>query len=251
MPKYDPDARHISGRIQGTGLADADRDLWDGGGQYSFPTSAQVHEVESDSLSDDLGGTGAEKLYIEGLDENYDEITEIIDMDGTSKVLTSNSYLRINRMVVTQTGSAGHNQGTIIAVGQSDSTVTAQINPSVSKTMSSIFSVPRNADFAIDEWWVSIGRAVPSIIDGVLLVRPVGLPFITIDALSASSTGENKSTQFYEANILVPAMADIKIRVGANDANCWAMGGYNGKYSRPANVDELTPTQIIPKLLGK
>ena len=58
--------------------------VWDAGGVYSYPSSAGSVTVVSTDAADDIGGTGAEKITIEGLDENWLPKSLEVDMDGTS-----------------------------------------------------------------------------------------------------------------------------------------------------------------------
>lgn len=87
--------------------------LWEEGGLYSFPTSASTMTVSSDDAADTSAGTGARTVTISGLDANYAEITEVITMNGTTAVTTTNSYFRINNMVVTTAGTGRTNAGSI------------------------------------------------------------------------------------------------------------------------------------------
>ena len=48
-------------------------------------------------------GTGARTVLIEGLDENYDIQSETVTMDGTTNVVTTNTYIRLFRMTVQMT----------------------------------------------------------------------------------------------------------------------------------------------------
>tara|TARA_R110002020_G_scaffold287099_1_gene502592 strand:- start:33422 stop:34171 length:750 start_codon:yes stop_codon:yes gene_type:complete len=57
--------------------------------------------IVSDSDDDTFGaGTGAEVLIITGLDGDWREITEVVLMNGTNEVVTVNTFLRVNRVIV-------------------------------------------------------------------------------------------------------------------------------------------------------
>ena len=89
--------------------------VWAEGGLYSYLSSASTLTVSSSSTDDDEGGTGAETVQLYGLDADYNEINEIVTLDGQTAVNTTNDYLRINRMVVRSAGSGGTNAGVIYA----------------------------------------------------------------------------------------------------------------------------------------
>jgi hypothetical protein len=89
--------------------------LWNGGGIYTGfnATAAQTLQVFSASANDTANGTGARTVRLEGLDGNYNEITETVTLNGTTPVLTTFSFLRLQRQEVISVGSAGHNVGEI------------------------------------------------------------------------------------------------------------------------------------------
>jgi hypothetical protein len=88
--------------------------LWEltGTTAYAFPTSAVQMTLVSTSASDDTRAT----ILINGLDSSWNQISETIALNGTSNVTTVNSYLRINNMIMTSTGTGQTtNVGTITA----------------------------------------------------------------------------------------------------------------------------------------
>ena len=95
--------------------------VWSQGGDFPYPTSAVTMFVSSTSANDANGGTGANSILIQGLDENYDEIEETVLLNGQTQVATQNSYLRIYRAFVTLCGTGGTSGG-IIYVGSSGAT---------------------------------------------------------------------------------------------------------------------------------
>jgi hypothetical protein len=95
--------------------------IWSQGGDFPYPTSAVTMFVSSTSANDANGGTGANSILIQGLDENYDEVEETVLLNGQTQVATQNSYLRIYRAFVTLCGTGGTSGG-IIYVGSSGAT---------------------------------------------------------------------------------------------------------------------------------
>ncbi len=105
----------------GTGF----QDLWGGGGVYTgFPDASVTPEqfgIASDSALDTANGTGARSVLVVGLDANWNEISEVVVLAGTTEVFTTNTYRRFIRMQVATSGSsvvngvpvANLNQGTI------------------------------------------------------------------------------------------------------------------------------------------
>jgi len=95
--------------------------VWSQGGDFPYPTSAVTMFASSTSANDANGGTGANSIIIQGLDENYDEVEETVLLNGQTQVATQNSYLRIYRAFVTLCGTGGTSGG-IIYVGSSGAT---------------------------------------------------------------------------------------------------------------------------------
>jgi len=87
--------------------------VWEEGGLYTFPSSASTMTISSSDANDTSAGTGLRTITIEGLDTNYVEITEVVSLNGQTGVTTSNSYLRINRLIGATAGSTNSNEGTV------------------------------------------------------------------------------------------------------------------------------------------
>lgn len=94
---------------------DALETVWAEGGLYSYLSAATVLKVSSSSTADTSAGTGARTVQLYGLDADYNEINETVTLNGQTAVNTTNSFLRINRMVVRTAGTGGTNAGVIYA----------------------------------------------------------------------------------------------------------------------------------------
>lgn len=81
--------------------------------KYNFLAAAQVLQLSSTNANDTAAGTGARTVLIIGLDANYDQISEVVTLNGTTAVNTVNSYLRINRMDCQTYGTDRRNRGDI------------------------------------------------------------------------------------------------------------------------------------------
>jgi hypothetical protein len=96
-------------------IDDALETVWAEGGLYSYLSAATVLKVSSSSTADTSAGTGARTVQLYGLDADYNEINETVTLNGQTAVNTTNSFLRINRMVVRTAGTGGTNAGVIYA----------------------------------------------------------------------------------------------------------------------------------------
>ena len=127
---------------------DSTETVWAEGGLYYHPLSATQMKVSSSSDDDTANeGNGARTVELFGLDANYDEISEVVTLDGTSEVTTSKSFLRINRGIVRSAGDNEVATGTIYA---GTGTVTLgvpasiylSIKPEDGQTLMAIWTVP-------------------------------------------------------------------------------------------------------------
>ena len=118
--------------------------LWEIGGVYTYFSSAQVVRVWSNSASD----TNVSVL-INGLDSNYLPITETVVLtNGTTGVLSTKSFLRVNSASVTGSINA---IGTV-RIGSSDKSITlAAIIDGAGRTQMTIYTVPSGYTFYLTQ----------------------------------------------------------------------------------------------------
>jgi hypothetical protein len=114
--------------------------LWEGltgaGGNYVYPSSAVVMTLASSSASDT-----AVVITVNGLDANYNQISENVALNGTTNVNTTKSFLRINNMM-TYSGNA---VGAVTAIN--GGTTYAKITAGNGDTQMSLFTVPAGYTF--------------------------------------------------------------------------------------------------------
>jgi len=93
----------------------SEESVWPDGGTIPHPTSASVLKISSSSANDTSAGTGARSVFIEGLDGDYNVVSETVILSGQTAVNTTNSYLYVNSFYVASVGSGGENAGNINA----------------------------------------------------------------------------------------------------------------------------------------
>jgi len=116
--------------------------IWETGDDYPWQSSAVTVDVVSDDANDDVAGTGARTLRIQGLDGSYNLAEETVDMDGTTTVTTTQTFLRVFRMSVETAGSSGNNQGTITVTYTGGSDVAATISEGNGQTLMTLYTIP-------------------------------------------------------------------------------------------------------------
>lgn len=77
--------------------------VWNRPANYTFPPSASVMTLSSSSAGDTT-----QSVLITGLDANYDEISEVLTLNGQNAVTSTKSFLRVNDMIVLVDSPAGN-----------------------------------------------------------------------------------------------------------------------------------------------
>lgn len=128
--------------IFGTTAADANivttefRTPWELASNYVFPPTASQMTLVSTSTDDT-----AVTVLILGLDANYQQISEVQTLTGTTPITTDNTYFRINDMICT----VGNAVGTItLKVGAA---TYSQINPGNGRDQKAVYTVPADHCF--------------------------------------------------------------------------------------------------------
>jgi len=129
--------------------------VWAEGGNYVWPDNAVTVFASSSSANDTGGGTGANTITIQGLDEDYNEIEESVTLNGQTQVATQLSYLRVYRAFVTLAGSSGTSGGTIYlgssgASGGVPNTVYANLGLG-NQTQIAAYTVPAGYTLYLDD----------------------------------------------------------------------------------------------------
>lgn len=96
-------------------LDTSEESIWPDGGTIPHPAVASVLDIVSTDAADASAGTGARTVFIEGLDGDYNVVSETVTLNGTTNVSTVEEYLYINQFYVATAGSGGANAGTITA----------------------------------------------------------------------------------------------------------------------------------------
>jgi len=132
--------------------------IWSVGGTFAKLTTARTLSVVSTSTADDSGSTGAESVRIYGVDANWNEQTVDVVMDGTTPVVTTETWLGVNRMAVTLAGSGQANAGVITATATTDATVQAQIPAGEGSSQHAFFFVPADHQALVDWLYITLTK---------------------------------------------------------------------------------------------
>lgn len=110
-----PEIRRTYGR--NSNLTTAEQDIWTFGGIYPWPTTSLPLRVRAGGdAADDIAGAGAQVLLIDGLDDNFEPIQEVLLMAGAAESTpTVQAFRRVQLVLALQAGTyGGTNVGDIV-----------------------------------------------------------------------------------------------------------------------------------------
>ena len=228
---------HVFGRNSDADIATAPEDVWTQGGDINWPASATTQNLSSDSATDTLAGDGVRTVEVHGLDANWDRVSEIVEMDGTTPVTTTNSYIRINRIHSVTVGVDGDAAGNIYIYTGAAGGVTPGVPDNADQIWRTIpagyntsqtcaFSVPRNYEGFIYLFSAKVRRSTAAswaifemdVRDNAGLSDDVtDQAFTVLRDLEATNTANAQIDERFP--IKVPEYADVKVRcsLGSGD----------------------------------
>lgn len=74
-------------------------------GAYQTPLAAQALEFVSNNINDTVAGTGAREVTVEGLDSDWNLLTQVIETDGITPVPIPTAFIRLFRWWASLTGT--------------------------------------------------------------------------------------------------------------------------------------------------
>ena len=180
--------------------------VWDAGGLYpwsSFTSAGTVVLTSSDTEDDEdkgggVAGTGAHKVVIEGLDSDYNLVTDTLITNGASTRTSTVEFLRVFRAYVSEAGTTGTNEGTL-TITKGGVTV-AQIKTAGSPTASglgqtfmSVYTVPAGYTGYIYQFNASTAKADGDIF---LMQREQNATWRSRDIIHTNSNSVERNYKF-------------------------------------------------------
>jgi hypothetical protein len=211
---------HSTVNIYGYGAAVTTSTIpaWENATAYTFPAAATtMNLVSTVNTGGDKTGT---TILVQGLDANYAAISETLTLNGTTVVVTTKSYLRINSILVSSVTSAAAPTGVITLKDLTNTTTYAQISAGFGRSQMSIYTVPANNTFylsRIDAWTSANGSSAD---------------FVTYSNTTYSSTGVVQFTQqapftgnYHSQRVMPRAFAEktdivLRFKTSANTYVC-------------------------------
>jgi hypothetical protein len=131
-------------------------DVWDGGGTYTFPATADITHIHA--LVDAAGDRGA-AIEVQGLDTNWDLVVQTQNLDGadsTTLVALVTPLRRVFRMKVNDNVVLSQ---AIEATNVGDTTQYALVTAGHNQTMMAIFTVPSGKTAYVTDYYWSVTEA--------------------------------------------------------------------------------------------
>ena len=111
---------------------------WENATAYTYPTANTVMGISSTVSADNS------TVLVNGLDSDYNIITETVTLSGTANTVLSTPFFRINDLIIV----SGTANGVVSLVG--GSTPYAKIRAGEGRNQASIFTVPANHSFYLN-----------------------------------------------------------------------------------------------------
>lgn len=185
--------------------------IWNGGGEYTGfnATAAETVTVVSSDGNDTLLGDGLQTLVLHGLDADWIEQSEVIELNGTTAVTSQLSYIRCYRAkgLTSGGGTFSTNLG-VITIAQSITTanVFAQIPIGYGTTMIAAYTIPAGKKGYIITQSAAIANKQSAAVAIRIKVKQPGSVFTVGGEAALNSQGAG----FIERKFTVPAQLPAK-----------------------------------------
>ena len=178
---------------------------------YTWPTSPGIISITTTNAQNTPLGTGAGYANIDGLDVNYNQIEEVVELDGLNTVTTTNEYFRVNRVCLDCV------IGDAKLIGSVTATLNGQpvfdISDAYDNTaLRGMYTVPAGYDAFLMETLFTQGKENQSGYVG-LFVRPFGRSFRMFSAFETFQGMVINPSYFIP--IKVTQKSDIEFRMRA------------------------------------
>ena len=192
-------------------------------GAYTWLNTADTLHVMSDQGADTVLGTGARTVYIWGLNANWQEISETINMNGAVAVATTLKYLRVLGAYVVTAGTGLQNAGNISIMDITDTHTLAYIEAIKNRALAALYAVPAGYDLYLNHWYCA--EAAGKETDFVFRWREYGGLF----QFSRCVTIRNKGMDFHiSPPKKVSARSDFSIQCYTSGGGGVGCAGFDG-----------------------
>lgn len=190
--------------------------VWDSTGLYDYLDTATAVTVTSNDPDDNPTGSGARQVEIQGLDQDYNLVLELVDLGATS----TTTFIRVFRVRVCVSGGTNPNQGVITVAGGGKTL--AQIGKLANnadghgQTNMCVYTVPAGKTAYLTQWTVSSGKPNADTV-AKLMVRDTLHP--DDGAWNVKDIAEIQASSFikeYKVPMQFTEKSDIEVRAFSN-----------------------------------
>ncbi len=189
----------------------AEETIWDVGGIYAYPGSAVAMTVTTDAgtAADDNGV----KVIVEGLDGDYNEVSDEVTLAGAGTATTTQTFLRVFRSYVS--GSQEPTGNLNITNG---ATTYARITLGENQTLMAMWTVPAGYTGFLDHVNIATGTTnANQYVTAQIVQRQLGGVFRVMMKETLGSGGTADFLIRYP--ILVPEKTDVEVRAESSGSN--------------------------------
>ena len=197
---------------------------------------ADIDVVSADAADDD-GSTGATAVRVTYLDDNFNQYTQDVTMNGTTEVeMTEQNISFIQKAEVTASGTGLAAAGAITIADVTGGGVHALIDAGSKESGNCTWKIPAGHTGYVHGFWYDVDAVAAG----------VGTAEIALQVAHAESSGvANSETWRTVAKVtVVENDNDIVSATGGNQNN-------NGSFSFPGNIPFVVPAKSMVRLAAK
>ena len=130
--------------------------IWDGGGSYTYSTTADITHIVSDNAGDTM------EIEVQGLDSDWSQVTQPVTLTGTTAAALTTPLIRCFRARnLSATAALGNIQ---IGVGTTTNNFTAgnlraQITQGYEQTLMAIYTIPAGKTGYLLNFWGNMNKS--------------------------------------------------------------------------------------------
>jgi len=227
---------HKFGNAPDFDIGDGFVTVWDGANdgvadamQYTYSATANI-----DSISSSINGDTVD-IEIQGLDTNFDEVTQTVTLTGQTTATLGTSLIRVFRMMnVGATDLVGTvycyiNGATVVAgVATVATEIRAIITIGNNQTLMAIYTIPLGKTGYMRDWYCSAAGAKKTAVNEVHVeARPFGQVFQTKHISSIIAVGTSYIQHKYEEPEIFAAKTDIEIHSSTSEDIAAVSAGFD------------------------
>lgn len=151
-------AFHVNKFGQNANVADGvQEEIWDGSAAYVFPSSATITRVSQTSDQVALRG---ETVEVQGLDTNWNAVTQTVDLDGTLSTTPVALTTALRRVYRARILSATVADSTVRVHNTAESQDSAVIGTGNQQTLMAMYTVPDNHTAYLTSYYAVVNPGV-------------------------------------------------------------------------------------------